>query len=204
MLYSDTYKTIRAESGGLYREKGSRFISVALPVRNETMIKSFTEKIRKEHYEAHHHCFAWVLGINGDKWRINDDGEPSGTAGRPILGQIKSHDLTNILIVVSRYFGGKLLGVSGLINAYRMAAASALANAEIIDHVVLDTFEIFFPYISMNDVMKIIKEEDIYQSGHIFDLECRITIQFRASSREKILERFSRIKGLGYKFIDSI
>ena len=106
MPEKDIYKTIRAEAGGLYREKGSRFISVALPVSNENEIRLLINGIRKEHHEARHHCYAWVLGINGDKWRANDDGEPSRTAGYPILGQIRSHMLTNILIVVSRYFGG--------------------------------------------------------------------------------------------------
>jgi len=201
MADTDDYKTIRKASDGLYRDKGSRFVSVALPVQNESEIKSHVEAIRKGHHEARHHCFAWVLGPEGISWRANDDGEPSGTAGRPILGQIRSFGLTNILIVVSRYFGGTLLGVSGLINAYRTAANSALGNAEIIDHVICDHYEISFPYLAMNDVMKIIKEEDIGQSDHSFDLECRIMINFRLSAREKILARFSRIEDLKYKFL---
>jgi uncharacterized YigZ family protein len=203
MADTDEYKTIRKSSEGLYREKGSRFVSVALPVQNENEIKSHVESIRKEHHEARHHCFAWVLGPEGNSWRANDDGEPSGTAGRPILGQIRSYGLTNILIVVSRYFGGRLLGVSGLINAYRTAADSAIGNAEIIDHVICDYYEISFPYQAMNDVMKIIKEEDINQSEHFFDLECRMTVSFRSSSGEKILGRLSRINGLVYRFINS-
>lgn len=203
MADTDEYKTIRKSSYGLYREKGSRFVSVALPVQNENEIKSHVESIRKEHHEARHHCFAWVLGPEGNSWRANDDGEPSGTAGRPILGQIRSYGLTNILIVVSRYFGGRLLGVSGLINAYRTAADSAIGNAEIIDHVICDYYEISFPYQAMNDVMKIIKEEDINQSEHFFDLECRMTVSFRSSSGEKILGRLSRINGLVYRFINS-
>jgi len=203
MADTDEYKTVRKSSDGLYREKGSRFVSVAIPIQNENEIKSHVEAIRKEHHEARHHCFAWVLGPEGNSWRANDDGEPSGTAGRPILGQIRSYGLTNILIVVSRYFGGRLLGVSGLINAYRTAASSALGNAEIIDHVICDQYEISFPYQAINDVMKIIKEEDINQSDHLFDLECRITVSFRSSSGEKILGRLSRINGLVYRFIDS-
>ena len=203
MADTDEYKTIRKASDGLYREKGSRFVSVALPVQNESEIKSHVEAIRKENHEARHHCFAWVLSPEGNSWRANDDGEPSGTAGRPILGQIRSYGLTNILIVVSRYFGGTLLGVSGLINAYRAAANSALGNAEIIDHVIQDHYEISFPYQAMNDVMKVIKEEEIYQSDQLFDLECRMTVSFRSSSGEKILGRFSRISGLVYRFIDS-
>ena len=203
MTDSGKYKTIRESSAGLYREKGSRFVSVAWPVKNENEIKNLIEGIRKEHHEARHHCFAWVLGTEGNRWRVNDDGEPSGTGGRPILGQIRSYDLTNILIVVSRYFGGTLLGVSGLINAYKTAASSALNNAEIIDHIIKDNYEIFFPYQSMNAVMRIIKEEDINQSAQSFDLECRMLINFRSSAREKIMGRFSRITGLKCRFIDS-
>lgn len=203
MADTDEYKTIRKASDGLYREKGSRFVSVALPVQNESEIKSHVEAIRKEHHEARHHCFAWVLGPEGTSWRANDDGEPSGTAGRPILGQIRSFGLTNILIVVSRYFGGTLLGVSGLINAYRTAANSALGHSEIIEHVIRDHYEISFPYQAMNDVMKVIKEEEIYQSDQLFDLECRMTVSFRSSSGEKILGRLSRISGLVYRFLDS-
>lgn len=197
---SDSYKSVRAASHGLYKEKGSRFISAAFPVSDEQSVKDILEGIRKEHHEARHHCYAYQLGPEAKIWRANDDGEPSGTAGRPILGQIRSFGLTNILIVVSRYFGGTLLGTSGLINAYRNAANDALKNAEIADHIVQETCEITFPYESMNDVMKIIKEEDIAQSEHLFDLECRMKISFRLSSREKILIRFSRIEGLKYNF----
>jgi len=200
---TDTFKTIRSGSAGSYREKGSRFIAAAMPVRNETDIRSITEGIRKVHHEARHHCYAWVLGIRGDRWRANDDGEPSGTAGRPILGQIRSHNLTNTLVVVSRYFGGTLLGVGGLINAYKTAANDALSNAEIIDQLVCDSLEISFPYSSINNVMKIIKEENIDHSSQSFDLECRLIIRFRASLREKILVRLSRINGLNYKIIET-
>lgn len=203
MADNDEYKTIRKAAEGLYREKGSRFVSIALPVQNESEIKSHIEAIRKEHHEARHHCFAWVLGPDGNSWRANDDGEPSGTAGRPILGQIRSYGLTNILIVVSRFFGGTLLGVSGLINAYRTAASSSLGNSEIIEHVIQDHYEISFPYQAMNDVMKVIKEEEIYHSDQSFDLECRMTVSFRSSSGEKIIGRFARISGFTYSFAGS-
>ena len=179
------------------------FRSWAHPVKNENDIKQIIDHIRKEYHEARHHCYAWVTGAEADKWRANDDGEPSGTAGRPILGQIRSFGLTNILIVVSRYFGGTLLGTSGLINAYKTAASDALQNAEITEHVVKASYELFFPYRSINDVMKIIKEEDIEQSEHSFDLECRIIIAFRATDRERILSRFLRIDGLKHRYNDS-
>jgi uncharacterized YigZ family protein len=201
MSDTDIYRTIRAATTGLYKEKGSRFISAAIPVSDEKEIKSVIEGIRKEHHEARHNCYAYLIGLKEDIWRANDDGEPSGTAGRPILGQIKSFGLTNVLIVVSRYFGGTLLGVSGLINAYKSAAYSALNAAEIIDHIVEESYEITFPYAAMNDVMKIIKEEGAGQADHSFNIECRIRVSFRISLREKIIARFSRIEGLKYRFL---
>jgi uncharacterized YigZ family protein len=203
MAFNDTYKTIRSLSHGIYKEKGSKFIATAWPVTQESEIKIILENTRKGHHEARHHSYAYLLGQEGLIWRANDDGEPSGSAGRPILGQIKSHGLTNVLIIVSRYFGGTLLGVSGLINAYRSAAASSLENAEIIDNLILETYEIKYPYPSMNDVMKIIKEENVEQSDHSFDMECRIIISFRSSVRDRILKRFDRIEGLSYRFLSS-
>lgn len=198
---SDTYKTISSPSEGLFKEKGSRFIAFAYPVSDQEEIKPIIDTLRKEHHEARHHCFAYMLGQERVNWRANDDGEPSGTAGRPIMGQINSYGLTNILIVVTRYFGGTLLGVSGLINAYKSAAESAIQNAEIIDCTLQEFYEITYPYISMNDVMKILKEETIGQTDQSFNLECRIRVNFRVSSREKILTRLSRITGLEYKYI---
>jgi len=197
-MESDTYLTIKAFSQGLYREKGSRFIALAWPVKNQEEIKSILENIRKEHHSARHHCFAWMIGHERQMFRVNDDGEPSGSAGKPILGQINSYNLTNILIVVARYFGGKLLGVSGLINAYRSASESALKNAGIIELCNKDYYELRFPYSAINDVMKVIKDEEAGQSEQIIELECRIIINFRTSSRERILNSLSRIGGLRY------
>ncbi|MCU0455151.1 MAG: YigZ family protein [Bacteroidales bacterium] len=193
---TDSYRTIRKASSGLYKEKGSRFAAAAHPVSDESHVKQLIEEVRREHHEARHHCYAYVLGTGEGRWRANDDGEPSGTAGRPILGQIRSAGLTNVLVIVSRYFGGTLLGVSGLINAYRTAARSALDNAEIIEETVQESHELRFPYAALNDVMKIIKEEEAAHSGQIFDLECRMTVSFRISARERILQRLSRIEGL--------
>ena len=169
MTDPDSYKTIKSVSGGLCKEKGSRFISAAHPVSDEAEIKQIIEHTRKEYHDARHHCYAYVIGREGILWRASDDGEPSGTAGRPILGQIRSFGLTNVLIIVSRYFGGTLLGVSGLANAYKTAAESALSNSEIIDHIVHEYYEITFPFSSMNDVMRILKEENISQADHTFD-----------------------------------
>jgi uncharacterized YigZ family protein len=200
---SDTYKTIKAPAEGLYKEKGSRFVAIAIPVSDQEAIKPILDKIRKEHHEARHHCYAYMIGHERTNWRINDDGEPSGTGGRPILGQINSYGLTNLIIVVSRYFGGTLLGVSGLINAYRSAAASALQNADQVERTLQEYYEITYPYISMNDVMRILKDESIDQSHQSFALECRIRINFRVSAKEKILHRLSRIDGLTYRFIET-
>ena len=200
---SDTYRTIKSPAEGIYKEKGSRFVSIALPFSDQDEIKPIIDKIRKEHHEARHHCYAYMIGHDRTIWRANDDGEPSGTAGRPILGQINSHVLTNILIVVSRYFGGTLLGVSGLINAYRTAAASAIQNAQLIELTLQDYYEITYPYISMNDVMRILKEENVSQSAQSFDLECRILLNFRVSQKEKVLSRLSRIDGLKCTYLDT-
>ena len=202
-MESDTYKTIKSPSEGVYKEKGSRFVSIAIPVSEQEEIKPIIDKIKKEHHEARHHCFAYMIGSERINWRVNDDGEPSGTAGRPILGQINSFGLTNIIIVVSRYFGGTLLGVSGLINAYRSAAAAALNNAELTEKTLREYYEIIYPYIAMNDVMKILKEENVEQSEQLFDLECRILLNFRVSVKEKVLSRFSRIDGLKCKYIET-
>jgi uncharacterized YigZ family protein len=202
-MNSDTYKTIVNTSQGIYKEKGSRFVSVAIPVNDQQQIKTIIDKVRKEHHDAKHHCYAYMLGHERLIWRINDDGEPSGTGGRPILGQINSLGLTNIIIIVSRYFGGTLLGVSGLINAYRSAAASALANSKMTEKTVNEYYEIIFPFSSLKDVMKILKEESLGQSEQLFDLECRLKLNFRVSIKEKILNRFARIEGLNYKYIDT-
>lgn len=195
----DTYLTIKSFSEGLYKEKGSRFISLAYPVTDQEAIKSILSQVKKEHHSARHHCYAWMLGHERSNYRVNDDGEPSGSAGKPILGQINAFQVTNILIVVVRYFGGKLLGVSGLINAYRTAAESALVNNEILEHHVMDYYELTFPYSSINDVMKLIKEEDAGQSDQIFGLECRLTISFRRASEERILSALDRIGDLKYE-----
>lgn len=200
---SDTYMTIRASSKGVYKEKGSRFLSFAVPVTCLEQVRLTIDTVRKEHHDARHHCYAYMIGTERLNFRVNDDGEPSGTAGRPILGQINSFGLTNILVVVSRYFGGTLLGVSGLINAYRSAAEDAIRNAEIIECSLHEYHELKFPYGSVNDVMKILKEEEIGYSGQSFDLECSITVHFRVSVRERILARFSRIDGLVHRFLET-
>ncbi|HLP71708.1 MAG TPA: YigZ family protein [Bacteroidales bacterium] len=193
---SDTYKTIQSPSEGLYKDKGSRFIALAFPADDQEQVRTILEELKKEYHDARHHCYAWMIGHERTRWRANDDGEPSGTAGKPILGQINSAGLTNILIVVIRYFGGTLLGVSGLINAYRTAAADALKNAEVVTLTVQEHHEMVFPYAAMNDVMKVLKEEHVSQSGQQFGQECRILISFRLSAAERVIARLSRIEGV--------
>jgi uncharacterized YigZ family protein len=196
MTGSDTYLTVRVVSEGLYKEKGSRFIAYLYPVTTPDEVRVIIEKVRREYHDARHHCFAYMLGPARQVWRVSDDGEPSGTAGKPILGQINSYGLTNILIIVVRYFGGKLLGVSGLINAYRSAAGSAITNGEIIEKTIRDFYELRFPYTSMNDVMRIIKDEGVDQSDQRFDQTCMLMINFRHSSKERILKLLNRVDGL--------
>ncbi len=197
MLFSDTYKTIAAESKGLFKDRGSRFIAIARPVSSQEEIKTILEELRREYHDARHHCYAWMLTPDRQAWRVNDDGEPSGTAGRPIMGQINSRELTNILVVVIRYFGGTLLGVSGLINAYRSAAEDALSNARIIEKQVMESWLVTFPYSAMNDVMKVMKDEGCSQQSHNYSgEECSAEISFRASIMDKVTGRLRKITGV--------
>lgn len=202
MSSEDTYRTIRFVSKGIFRDKGSRFIAFAVPVSSPEQIKSILESYRKEFHDARHHCYAYMIGYDKSAWRTNDDGEPSGTAGKPILGQINSKDLTNILIVVIRYFGGTLLGVSGLINAYKNAAAEAIINGEIVECVVKDYYRIKFPYASMNEVMKVLKDENVSQSEQVFEMQCSIRAGIRLSESDHVLSRFSHIENLALEYIE--
>ena len=202
MMFSDTYKTIENEAKGLYKDRGSRFISIAIPVTTQEEIKSRLEELRKEYHDARHHCYAWVLSPDRQAWRVNDDGEPSGTAGKPIIGQINSRELTNILVVVIRYFGGTLLGVSGLINAYRSAASDALDNATVTERHLTERWLVTFPYATMNDVMKVLKDESCSQSAHNYSgEEVTVEVSFRSSRSEHVKERLGKINGLTLKWV---
>lgn len=192
----DTFKTIEKPSEGLFKDKGSRFISYAFPVNSEEEIREILQSIRKEHHSARHHCFAWRLGAEKLLFRANDDGEPSSTAGKPILGQIQSFDLTNILILVVRYFGGTLLGVSGLINAYRAAAADAINQAEIVEKLVEKWLLVEFDYGVMNEVMKVFKDEKLSQIDPQFDLRCIINTHIRLSEVSRIEQTLRNIEGV--------
>jgi uncharacterized YigZ family protein len=196
MEYTDTYKTIGEPSEGLYKEKGSKFIAYAFPVSTELQVKEITLRLKKEHHSARHHCFAWRLGSDHQLFRVNDDGEPSGTAGRPIFGQIQQLDLTDILVVVVRYFGGILLGTSGLTNAYKQAACDVLANAVIIEKIVETPIEVTFDYLAMNDFMTLLKEYQLEMQESHFDLSCRVIILVRKQLTTVVMEKLQKIDKL--------
>jgi uncharacterized YigZ family protein len=193
---TDTYKTIAEPAQGLFKDKGSKFIACAYPVTTEAEIKAILQELRKEHYSARHHCYAWRLGHEKLHFRVNDDGEPSSTAGKPILGQIQHFDLTNILIVVIRYFGGTLLGISGLINAYRNAASDAISQAQIVEKRVEKELLIEFDYDAINEVMKLFKDEKLPQINPHFDLKCHISTFVRLADAERIENELLKIEGL--------
>lgn len=192
----DSYKTIKGFSRGVFRDRGSKFIADAWPVEDTERIRELLDKTRKEFHDARHHCHAWVLGADRTRWRVSDDGEPSGTAGKPILGQINSHGLTDILIIVTRYFGGTLLGTGGLINAYRKSAEEAITHAEIIIKNVSCSLMLEFPYGSLNDVMRIIKEENLHHTFLEIDLISRVSVNIDIADEAGIQERLLRIQGL--------
>ena len=185
---TDSYKSIAAPSRGLYKDKGSKFLSFAYPVSSQEQVKDIVSSLKKEYFDARHHCYAYRLGLSGDCWRANDDGEPSSTAGRPILGQILSAELSDILIVVVRYFGGILLGTSGLAVAYKTAAADAIANSRIVEKVATELFEIRFDYLQMNDVMKALKELQIAPLEQSFDERCLIVAPVRLRDIDRFKE----------------
>lgn len=181
---------------GLYKEKGSRFISWIFPVGNEEDVREILARLRKEYHGARHYCFAWRLGREKIRFRANDDGEPSSSAGKPILGQLIQSELTQVLLVVIRYFGGTLLGVSGLINAYREAAADAIRNAVIENRIIEVPFRLEFPFESMNPVMQILKTENIRQRSLQHDYGCRIEIGVRKAEAQRMLTLFGSLPGV--------
>lgn len=190
----DTYKTIAAASESLIKEKMSRFISFAIPVRTVDEVKSHLDRFQKEYYDARHICYAYMLGHARADFRANDNGEPSGTAGKPILGQINSFGLTDILVVVVRYFGGIKLGTGGLIVAYREAAQMALQAAEIIEKTVDDDIRVRFEYPFMNDVMRIVKEEGPEILRQVFEMDCEMVLRIRRAQADRLRERLSKVE----------
>jgi len=196
MLFSDTYLTIEKKSETLYKDKGSKFLTFAFPVQNDQQIKEALTQLKKEHPSANHHCYAYRLGADKLNFRANDDGEPSNTAGKPILGQIQSKDLTNILIVVVRYFGGTLLGVGGLIQAYKNSAAEVLKESKTIEKFIEFHYTIQFPFEQLNDVMKLLKQLDCKISAQQFDTDCEISFSVRKANSEQCELKLKKIEGL--------
>lgn len=180
-MFDDTYRTLAGPSEGLYKEKGSKFLAFAYPVSTLDQVKAHLDQLRKDYFDARHHCYAYILGPRKDAFRANDDGEPSGTGGRPIHGQLLSADLTDTLIVVVRYFGGVLLGASGLANAYKTAARDAIDHATIIEKTIDTRYRLRFKYETMNDVMRLLKDFDLKPMDQQFDLECSLEVLVRQS-----------------------
>ena len=196
---TDFYLELTGRSEGLYKEKGSKFIAIAFPVLSEEEVKEQLLLIRKEFYDARHHCYAYLLGIDKSISKSNDDGEPSGTAGKPILNQILSKGLTNTCIVVVRYFGGVKLGVSGLVTAYKTAAREALENGNTAERTIHAVFGLTFQYPLMNEVMRLIKEENLETRNQRFEIQCYLEILVNRSEGERISVKFSRIYGVELK-----
>lgn len=196
MLFDDTYKTLAEPSEGLFKDRGSKFLSYAFPILNESEAKAHLLFLREMHPKAVHHCFAYRLGQDRMSYRMSDDGEPSGTAGRPILNTLYSRDITNVLVVVVRYFGGTLLGVPGLINAYKVATEIALDDATLITKHLVNNYELTFAYVQMNDVMRIVKEMELPVNEQVFEMECRMVVQVRTTLTERFISKCEKVEGL--------
>lgn len=193
MSVSDTYKSIEAVSEGLFKDQGSRFIALAYPVETEDEVKAIVSSLKREYHDARHHCYAFRLGLNGEPWRASDDGEPAGSAGRPILGQIDSAGLSDILVVVIRYFGGIKLGIPGLIRAYKTSTADALQSARVCDKIAGSWYRLRYGYEFMPQVMKIIKDLDLPQRAQDFGADCSLEVRVRQNSAPDFLERMGKL-----------
>jgi len=198
-MLEDTYKTIQTLSEGLYKEKGSKFLAFAHPVESASEVKTLLDQYRKTYYDARHVCFAYTLGSDASETRSSDDGEPSGTAGRPIQGQIQSSGLTNILVVVIRYFGGILLGTGGLVVAYKTAAADVLQAAVILEKTVDVEFSIHFEFPFMNDVMKLVKSLDVQIFEQNYDMNCGMKLRIRKRDAERLEAALGKIETLRFE-----
>jgi uncharacterized YigZ family protein len=195
---SDTFRTIKNISKSIYTEKRSKFLAFAIPVESVEEVKAIVSEYQKEYYDARHVCYAYMLGSERLEFRANDNGEPSGTAGKPILGQINSNELTNILVIVVRYFGGIKLGTSGLIVAYRQAAADAIAEAEVIEKTVDEDISFIFEYPFLNDVMRIVKEENPQIISQGYDSDCTMTLRIRKGMIPKLKSRLEKVETLRF------
>lgn len=203
-MLDDIYKVITTVGEGLYKEKCSKFYAFCYPVITEEEVKTIMSDVKKKFFDARHHCYAFMIGPNKSCYRSSDDGEPSGTAGKPILNQILSKDVTNVLVVVVRYFGGVKLGVPGLINAYKTAAREALDNATVIEKTVDDVYSLEFDYPLMNEVMRVLKEENLEQQNPKFEMRCYLEISIRKGDSERIVDKLKHLYGLDLKYLKTI
>ena len=194
-MAQDSYKTIARPAETTYRQLSSKFLVYAYPVETEAEIKEYLDALRKRWFDATHHCYAWRLGAKGEQFRANDDGEPSSTAGKPILGQLLSQEVTNCLVVVVRYFGGTKLGVPGLIAAYKESAALVLSECEIVERTVDVVIDVSFSYIAMNDVMRIVKDMQPKVVDQVFDNLCTMTLSIREGDSEQLIGRLEKVEG---------
>ena len=201
---TDTYQTIKTAGEAIYTEKRSKFLAFAHHVKNEAEVKELTAQYKKKYYDARHVCYAYALGYKGETTRANDDGEPSGTAGKPILNQILSKDVTNVCVVVVRYFGGIKLGVPGLINAYKTAAREALDNATIIEKTIDEVYSVVFDYPLMNEVMRVLKDEGIEQQNPRFELNCYLEISVRKKDADRVVEKLKRLYGVDVCYLRTV
>ncbi|MCA5004686.1 IMPACT family protein [Sphingobacterium bovistauri] len=203
-LFEDTYFTIEEPAEGIFRDKGSKFIAYAYPFKDENKLKEVIGELRSLHPKARHHCWAYRLSPDRTVFRVNDDGEPSGTAGRPILNALLSKDVTNILVVVVRYFGGTLLGVPGLINAYKTVTQETLASASIVEKTVNDVYQIDFGYLVMNDIMRIIKDENITVLSQEFDNACIMIVEMRKMQVNNFVQKIDKIEGVRSTYLRTL
>ncbi|MCY4779523.1 YigZ family protein [Sphingobacterium sp. UT-1RO-CII-1] len=203
-LFEDTFLTIEKPSEGLFRDKGSKFIAYAYPFKDESYLKDQIADLKALHPKARHYCWAYRLTPDRTIFRVNDDGEPSGTAGRPILNVLLSRDITNVIVIVVRYFGGTLLGVPGLINAYKIATQEALDNAEIVEKTVNDVYRIEFDYVQMNDVMRLIKEENLSILKQQFDNTCFIDVEVRKMQVNQVIGRLDKMEEIRYTYLTTL
>jgi len=203
-LFDDTYKTIKTLSEGTFRDKGSKFIAYAFPFNDEENLKEILASVKSEHPKARHWCYAYRLSPDRTVFRVNDDGEPSGSAGRPILNTLLSYELTNILVIVVRYFGGTLLGIPGLINAYKNATQEAIDAAEVIEKTQEDVYKIDFDYLQMNEVMRIIKEDDLEIHKQDFDNRCSITLSIRQLQVNQVVQKLDNIENTKLVYLKTI
>jgi uncharacterized YigZ family protein len=197
----DSYLTIAEPAEAIYKERSSKFLVYAYPVESEEEIKLHLDRLRKEFFDATHHCYAYRLGAEGEVFRANDDGEPSGTAGKPILGQLLSAQLTNCLVVVVRYFGGTKLGVSGLIQAYKESTAEVIAASQIIEKTVDSVFEVQFPYIAMNGVQRVVKEVAPRIDRQEFDNLCTMILRIRKSEAPILESKLRKVEGVSVEML---